>query len=120
MFENIGLIQQLIFAICLNVQESPNPTIPQYYSSCTNALTAASIQSNFTKEVETVQHRIENKVSKEVVSVTGDKVWVVTGFVYATYVKQMVVFNTSIKPLADNLNVSANKTSQTINLGWNF
>ena len=112
---------QAIIALCINFQQTP--TLTQYYYACTQALTAASIQTHVTSSVETAGNMVEKKAieeSKYVTDVTGTSIWAVGMFTYTTYVKQTLAVTVPIKPIADNLSLSANLDSQNLKLSWSF
>lgn len=108
------MLEQLILMICVNLQETPQLT--QYYTACTNTLTATSIQTHLKSNVETA----ENKVMKIVTDRTGEKIWGIAAFTYSTYVKQQIIFSTPVKPFADNLNVGLSEKSENFTLTWSF
>jgi hypothetical protein len=93
------------------------PDLTKYYPSCTQALTAASIQSQFKPLVETYQHHVENQLmdyipAKDVLG-TG-------GYLYNIASKRQLSCSIGVKPVADKLNLSANTTGGNIGLIWVF
>lgn len=112
---------QAIIAICVNFQQTP--ALTQYYYSCTQILTAASIQTHVTANVQKASKMVEDKAmeeSKYVTNVTGTSIWAVGMFTYTTYVKQTLAVSVPVKPVADNLSLSANIGSQNLSLSWSF
>lgn len=100
--------------MCLNVQQDAN--LSKYYTSCTNVLTAASIQTHIKPQIETVQHKIEKDITNE----TGEQFWFIGGFLYTVYTKDQLVLSTPIKPFIDNLNLTVNHNTSNLTLSWYF
>ena len=111
------MIDQIILALCLNLQ---TPDLTKYYAACTNALTAASIQSKIKPEVDKYQHDLEKKVYKEVTQETGERIWQAGGLVYALAIKRQLAGSISAKPIADNLNLTIGSDSGNMTLTWSF
>lgn len=107
------MIEQTILMLCLNLQ---TPDLYKYNVACKNTLTAASIQTHFKNDIETIQHDAEKIIVKR----TGDKLWVIAGFTYSTYVKNQITISTSFRPIADNLNVEFTSVSRSLMLTWSW
>lgn len=103
------MLEFLITALCLKVD-------PMYNNACLNALKATTIQIHLKQDVDAVQQRIE----KRVVETTGPTVWQGALFYYQLIDKKELQFNTSFKPVSDNLMVSGNDQILNITLTWTF
>lgn len=107
------MIEQAILALCINMQ---TPELSKYYESCKQILTAASIQTRLKPDVEMYQQTIEQMVAKQ----TGEGIWVMSGFVYTMYTKNKLLFNFPIRPVADNMILELNQTTQNVALSWSL
>lgn len=107
------MIEQAILAMCLNLQ---TPDLSKYYGACQHVLMAASIQTHVKPKFEAFQRGIEQVIAES----TNEKVWMVVGFAYASYVKNQLTFNLNVKPIVDNLYITANTDAQMTTLSWSW